>query len=219
MDYPINYDFGKHWQTDIVPHLNSPKLQRSIRKGIQNHAIITKYRYTAPALYCYTDHYGKLMKRKGKLLIEQFRKENKLPIKYLKLEKQMDRAGKLEISSISQSDDKFLKAKKRILRPYLCWNATRNDLESYVLFNGSHSWAPTFELTLAKLVEPNEEWYVRKGKQHSTVINRSHTKVFDLLTWATDRMENYMFGDPLKADVAADSTLGGKLAFMESASD
>lgn len=152
-------------------------------------------------------------------MIEKLRTEGKLPRRYLKLEKQWEEAGELEFDLISQLDYKIIKIKREIFKPYLGWHAIKYNLESYLLFRGCHEWAPTFELTLAKLVEPDEEWYVRSGERHSTVINKSETKVFDLLYWRVGRIENYMFGDPLKDDVIADTTFGGKLAFINSSND
>jgi hypothetical protein len=219
MNYPINFDFGKHWQTRIVPHLDNHDLGKSIKEGVNDYSTIKRYRAnTVPALYSSTDYYATLMERKEELLIEQLRKANKLPARYLKLEKQIEEAGEFEFDLISQLDHKILKTKREIFKPYLGWDAIKYNLESCILYNGCHSWAPTFELTLAKLVEPEEEWYVRKSERHSTVINKSHTKVFDLLRWA-DRIENYMFGDPLKPDVANDITFGGKNAFIDSSND
>jgi hypothetical protein len=220
MDYPINFDFGKHWQEKIVPYLNNPDLKKSIRKGVNDHLRIfapkKKYRAnTAPASYSPSYQYITLIARKKELLVEQLRKEGRLPKGYLRLEKHFNEVVNDTNDLITELDDRLSKVEKIIFKPYLGWHAVKHNLESYVLFNGHHSWAPTFELTLAKLVEPSEEWYVRIG-QHSTVINRSHTKAFDLLTWATDRIENYMFGDPLKLDVIGDTTLGGKEAFIDS---
>ena len=85
-------------------------------------------------------------------------------------------------------------------------------MESYLLFGGCHWWAPTFELTLARFVEPNETWSILRSTKHTTVVNKNKTKVFDLLYWSLDdRLENYLFKHPTPKK---DKTMGGKEAFL-----
>lgn len=107
--------------------------------------------------------------------------------------------------------------KTDILDPYFNWSAIKYKLETYYLSGGCHSWAPTFEIELAQLVEPEEEWYVISSNKHSTVINKNGTKAFDLLYWCNEgRLENYLFNDPLEKE---DPTLGGKGAYFDSSED
>jgi len=118
-----------------------------------------------------------------------------------------------------EHDDEFeayLAERDRIYKKYFPDSKRKYNLDSYVMFGCCFAWAPTFELTLAKLVEPDEEWSVREGAEHSTVINKNHTKVFDLIYWALDgRLENYLFGEAIKEE-DIDPTMGGKLAFEKS---
>lgn len=228
MSYPINYDFGKHWNSKIKQHLDNPKILNAIRKGVNMHAAYESDFYkknTPPAQYSYRDHYDSLMTRKEEKLIKQLRKENKLPTEYLEMERKMREMDDDDYEELDKLGEK-------ILEPYMSWNVIRYNLESYYLLGGCHEWAPTFELTLARLVEPNEKWRVRTGKSHSTVINQNDSKVFDLLYWACpdSRIEIYMFGKPMKnflidksqknnvaTDVVIDTTLGGKQAYIDSA--
>lgn len=94
------------------------------------------------------------------------------------------------------------------------WKHIKYDIESYCLMGSCHSYAPTFQLTLARLVEPEEKWMVRTSDTHTTVINESKTKVFDLLYWAAlGNLDKYLFG---KDVVPNDETLGGKQAYIDS---
>ncbi len=90
----------------------------------------------------------------------------------------------------------------------------KHALESYYLPCACHWYSPTFMLTLARLVEPTEHWAVRTGPEHTTVVNRARTRVFDLIYWGLKgRLENYLFGDTIKSH---DASMGGELAFANS---
>jgi len=201
MNYTINFDFGKHWKTAIVQYLDNPELLKSVRDGVNNYLLIVlaknkKYKKgTPPAMYSSDDHYSNLMERKQLDFIHQLVKENKMPTNYLQLVEKVGRIDELDDKSgkIDKLFGRMVRLETRILKEFMTWDVMRYDLESYYLSGGSHVWAPTFELTLARLVEPNEEWTLRSGKLHTTVINESGTKVFDLLYWARGRIENYMF--------------------------
>jgi hypothetical protein len=202
--FPTNFDFGKHWKTKIVPHLDNPSVQAAIRKGVYHFSGRRYKRGTPPASYTSSDAYAMKIMRLKQNLIEKMRKENKLPAKYFELK---------EMEDDDEVEEMFFEARNKILDPHFTWDKICNNLESYVLFHGCHSWAPTFELTLARLVEPEEKWIVMSSKKHSTVVNKSGTKCFDLLYWQIDgRLENYLFGDPITAD---DETLGGKQAWLD----
>ena len=49
------------------------------------------------------------------------------------------------------------------------------------MIGACHWWNPTFSLTLAKLVYPNEKWKIKKGFYHTTVVNLNESLVFDIL--------------------------------------
>lgn len=215
MPYPINYDFGKHWKDNIVLVLDHPKVQSAIRKGVNEYLSIfptkKKYlQYTAPADYSSKDGYMMITDRQRKKMLKMLRMKSLLPKKFLTLEKKVR-------ESEDDDDDLWIKLeemKDKILEPYFSWDKIKNNLETYYLSGSCHWWAPTFELTLAKLVMPNETWKVQFGKAHTTVLNKSKTKVFDLLYWCdNDRLENYLFGDPI---LEVDPTFGGKSAYLDS---
>lgn len=235
MNYPVNYDFGKKWESEIVPLLNNSRLKKSIRDGVNNYLlelnIKKKYKKkTPPSLYNCIDVYYELMERKYNYIIENLKKECKLPKKYLKIEKKIN--DKNNLFENIKLDRQIFRLENKILKPYKKWKVIGKSIESYILFDGKF-WAPTFELTLARLVCPEEDWSVRYGKSHSTVINKDETKCFDIIYWAYNnsninnlsnnyskytnyRIENYIFSYPLTKDVADDITLGGKQAFIDS---
>ncbi len=221
--YPINYDFGKNWETKIVPHLSKPIIKKAIRKGVNKYLSHwpdgKKYKAnTAPASYSSKDGYAcGIMNRQRKIKMKELKKNNLLSKELLDLKKLRDSYTKDDIDLFwNDYGQEVVDAKGRLLKPYFSWIAIKDRLETYYLSGGCYSWAPTFELELARLVEPNENWHVRKSKKHATVINDTETKVFDLLYWIGDwqRLNNYLFGDPF---TETDLTLGGKDAYLDSA--
>ena len=207
--HPMNYDFGSNWNTKIKPFLDHPQIKQALRNGINGYLSLfpTRERYkvnTCPANYSSKDGYAMLMMRKDENLLEELRKANRLPQKYLALERQMDDDG----------GELFMRMQNKILRPYRQWDQIKYDLESYYLSGACHHYNPTFGLTLARLVEPAEAWRVQVSDKHTTIVNRNNTKIFDLLYWCCDgRLENYMFGDPVDVE---DETMGGRKAYLDS---
>lgn len=213
--YPVNYDFGTFWKTAVVPHLDNPLIKKSIAKGVdlyyEDRLIPIKKKYDpskpCPASYCTSDAYAALTDRIRDNIIEILGKKNLLPQEFIDAK---------TLDDSEEGDGSFLRLYEEITEPYLEWEEVKYNLESYVLYHSCWAWAPTFELTLARLVEPDEEWRVRKGKKHATVINKTNTKVFDLLYWAADdRLENYMFGDIIPFS-ERDPSRGGKSAYIDS---
>lgn len=214
--YPANYDFGKYWKTEVVQHLEDPSIKKSITKGVdlyyKDRLIPIKKKYDpskpCPASYCTSDAYVTLTDRIRDNIIKILGEKNLLPQEFID--------ARSAPEDLSESEDDFCRLYEEITQPYLDWEEIKYNLESYVLYHSCWAWAPTFELTLARLVEPEEEWRVREGAKHATVINKTNTKVFDLLYWAIDgRLENYMFGDTIPFS-QRDPTRGGKMAYIDS---
>ena len=208
MKYPINYDFGKNWNDKIIPFLDNPKIIKSIRKGVNDFSNKKVYKKnTAPAFYTSSDAYATLIMEQEEIILNQLRESNTLPKEYLDLEKEDD----------DDDDEKLYNMREKILEPYFTWDNIKNKLETYVLHHSCFYWAPTFEITLARLVMPEEKWRVQSGDNHATVINENNTKVFDLLYWASidGRLYNYLFGKKMDK---IDKTLGGKQAYLDSLS-
>lgn len=216
MQYPINYDFGANWVEKIVPHLDDPRIKKALRVGINDYLSLypgnKKYKAnTCPATYSSRDGYCMLMDRKSKNYIKQLKRDGKLPKKYILLKR------KLASGECSDDDDdictQLFYMEESMTKHLHQWKNIKYNLESYCLFGSCHSYAPTFELTLARLVEPNEEWIIKTSDIHTTVINKSKTKVFDLLYWAAFAdINHYMFGDQVEE---YDETMGGKRAYLD----
>ena len=229
MAYPINYDFGNKWDSEIKPFLDNPKIKKAIKQGVNDYLemfplcqiaikqgvndhlemfLLCQNTYkpnTIPAAYSSKNGYCMLMDRKQHELFKGLHKLNLLPRKFYEFEKGMDQWD------IDDYGYEHMVRQFKILDSYFTYDVIKYDLESYHMSGSHHFYAPTFELTLAKLVEPEEKWRVQGGSKHTTVINEDDTKVFDLLHWGdAGRMENYVFGDPIKN---IDPTLGGKAAY------
>ncbi len=204
-----NYDFGAHWTTQVVPHLDSPAMQRAVRECAESYLAMYPdcaevYCPNTPlAGYSSTDCYYTLMERKGNLYLAA--NAANLPPRYLELQQQ-DR--------IDENFDEWMELRERILEPLHARDRIKHALESYYLPCACHWYSPTVMLTLARLVEPTEHWAVRTGPEHTTVVNRARTRVFDLIYWGLEgRLENYLFGDTIKSH---DASMGGELAFANS---
>jgi len=206
-----NYDFGANWKTRIVPHLDSPAVQHAVRKCaeryIANFPQCTKVYRPGTPLACYssTDWYLTVMERKSELYL--IKNSSNLPARYMELDRDHD---------TDERADEWFALREHILAPLYDWNNIKHDIESYHIVGACHWCAPTVMLTLARLVEPAERWRVRMGQDHTTIVNREHTRVFDLVLWGIDgRIEHHLFGDALVEP--RDPSLGGNLAYANSA--
>lgn len=207
--YPVNYDFGKNWKTEIVPLLETPEVLKAIRKGVNDYLKRTggtkKYvKNTPPARYSSGDGYATFMDKKMENLIYQLRQENNLPKAFNKVENELSifyKSNNTNGDEMERLNDIYFNEYNKLYRKYFCWKNIKHTMEPYVFYGACHWWAPTFCLTLANLVEPDQEWQIRKGEKHTTIINKNKTKVFDLVYW-------YLLLD--------DNTLGGKQAFIDS---
>ena len=163
---PINYDFGKNWDTIIIPLLKRDDVKMSIEKCIR--------------LY---DKNFDLPKREKKP-------------RYLSYVGRRDAIDVIE----EKMKEKGIRQKKY-------------DLKNYVLEGGCHWINPTFGLTLARLVEPGENWIIKRSNIHTSIFNKNYSKCFDILAWAfseDERLERYT----LKEEVdGKDPTMGGFCAY------
>jgi hypothetical protein len=191
-----NYDFGKNWETVIVPLLDRKDVQKAIKKGVNEYLSnngTSKIRYkqkTIPASYSSKDGYSLLMNIYEVIIYNR------------------------EMGASISKGCTLSQAKLRKIKHYLTPEVQNKQLQSYVLSGGYHWWNPTFGLTLAKLIFPNEKWIIESTDKHTTIINNKHTLVFDIIYWAScgNRLENYLFGDKVTEE---DNSLGGLQAFMD----
>lgn len=237
---PINFDFGLHWNTRIVPFLDNNEVKESIRNGINEFLEVDLQEYiedvfssgiteidishfkkeyiedTAPATYGEGGWYSTICDERDEYLFEQLKKENKLPPRLARMERILDHPELLSDIDRDFIEEQYCIEKMEFLNKQFPWSKIKYDLESYVVRSACHQMAPTLGITLARLVEPNEDWYVREGVDHTTVINRSHTKTFDLQYWALtgDRLNQRI--NPKPDWIDNDPTLGGRAAFESS---
>jgi hypothetical protein len=225
MQGPCNYDFGAYWETEIVPHLDNPKIQKAIRDGVnwylkesrQPHLRYKKN--TAPASYSSRDGYARLiMGRREDQLEDDLRKRGKLPLYFTRAEKKFVDAHEENSPILSEKEwdkieDDIGDARDRLTAHLYKWDNIKYNLETYFFCGACHWYNPTFCLTLARLVEPDENWHVLDGIKHTTVVNYECSKVFDLLYWCDKgRLGNHVFGDEVREQ---DETLGGYAAFWD----
>ena len=215
---PGNFNFGVYWNTLVRPWLDDIRVKAALKEGMDSYLSNTVYvADTCPASYSSADYYSTLIERREEDVIATLRRNGQLPRSYLLLEEIFHRQEGDDSNPLyDEARENLCEAREELLEPYFSWQAIKYDLLSYYVFGSCHAYAPTFQLTLARLVCPEEKWRVQAGTKHSTVINDSNTKVFDLLYWALDgRLENYIFGDDLEAN---DPTLGGHYAYVNSLS-
>jgi len=181
----MNYDFKANWNDVILPLLSLPKVKQSVKKGIISYINDgncfedTIYNPDkCPAFYergdgwaVYIDEYEE--KLTEKLLETGFlKKDENEPL--------TNNNGEIDDYFDTQNYDKYLNYKNDIIRPFIKHHE-KTSLRGYQMFGACHWWNPTFGLTLAKIIYPNEKWIVKKGFHHTTIVNKNETLVFDIL--------------------------------------
>jgi len=58
--------------------------------------------------------------------------------------------------------------------------------QSYCVYGACHWYNSTFCLELAKMLMPDEQWHVKSSAIHTTVVNATEDKVFDILYYEND---------------------------------
>jgi hypothetical protein len=169
----MNYDFKTNWNDVILPLLSHQLIKKSIKKGITNfikdgQSFEEKYDCNkCPAEYSSNDGWF--------TYIVEF--EDNLANKLMK-------TGFIKEEPIFEEDDceseEYEEYKDKILEPFVKHHK-KTSLRAYQMFGACHWWNPTFCLTLAKIIYPNEKWNILKGHYHTTVINNEETLIFDIL--------------------------------------
>jgi hypothetical protein len=179
----MNYDFKANWDTIILPLLNHPKVKKSIKKGIisyindGNCSEDTVYECDkCPAFYqrgdgwaVYIDDYEEKLTEK---LLETgyLKKDENEPLNVDEMDKYYG----------SENFDLYENYKSEIIKPFIKYHE-KTSLRAYQMFGACHWWNPTFSLTLAKMIYPNEKWIVKRGFYHTTIVNKNESLVFDIL--------------------------------------
>jgi hypothetical protein len=199
----MNYDFKANWNDILLPLLELPNVKKSIKEGIINYindgncSEDTIYDVNkCPAFYergdgwsIYIDDYEENLCEK--LVATGILKQDKnIPL--------TNDNGEIDDYLETDNFEKYEKYKNKIINPFIKFHE-KTSLRAYQMFGACHWWNPTFSLTLAKLIYPNEKWSVKKGHYHTTIVNKNQTLVFDIL----------YFNE-------TDATKGGSLALSES---
>lgn len=207
----MNYDFKANWNDVIVPLLSLPKVKRSIKRGIikfiesgngwMNETYDSK---RCPASYGRGDGWSMDLEKFENTLTKKF-----LDTGFLKEDMNKPKNPKNddlhEYMVFDPNYKIYQEYKNKILEPFIT-HYEKTSLRAYQMSHACHWWNPTFSLTLAKIIYPNEIWTIRYGEspdkdilneiiQHTTVVNKDNSRVFDILYFD----EN-------------DDTKGGKLA-------
>jgi hypothetical protein len=181
----MNYDFKSNWNNIILPLLSLPKVKKSIKKGITSYINdgnyykdITYNPYECPAFYQRGDGWDVYIDDFEEKLTEKFLESGFL--KKDENEPATNDNGEIDDYFDSSEYNKYLNYKNEILKPFIKHHE-KTSLRAYQMFGACHWWNPTFGLTLAKLIYPNENWIIKSSDYHTTIVNKSETLVFDIL--------------------------------------
>lgn len=194
-----------------MPRLDHPNVQRAIKECaetyMRNFDRVIEWDPRKPlASYSSNDGYHMLQMRREEIYLEEH------PIEDIDSSYEDFSCGDYEDDE--DSDERRFEARQAHVAHLHEWDNIKHRLDTYYLSGACHWFGPTVMLTLARMVEPDEDWIVRVSDDHTTVANRQLTRVFDLIYWGLDgRLRNYLFGDPIEID---DPSLGGKVALLNS---
>ena len=195
---PTNYNFKENWYEVIVPLLNTPKVKTAIKKGILGYMNNERCECT-PKIKSFkweknsspSDYSSRSSDREmdwENELIDTLERHNMIkhfPWDNYDEEKQKNTNPELEYEEYREE---YLNP---ILEPFIN-NYKKTHMDSYCLWGGCHWWNPTFCLTLAKIIMPNEEWRTKSSEYHTTIVNSDNTKIFDILYF--DETDTKSFG-------------------------
>ena len=195
----MNYDFKANWNDIILPLLSLPKVKKSIKKGVNNfikdgnyHKDIIYDSNKCPAFYQRGDGwYSYILDYEDKLT------EKLLQSGYLHEDENKPNEDYDDEYFDSDEHNEYENYKQSVIEPFIKHHE-KNSLRAYQMFGACHWWNPTFCLTLAKTIYPNEKWIVKEGFYHTTIVNKNESLVFDILYFD----EN-------------DETKGGKIAISD----
>ena len=188
---PMNYNFKDNWNDIILPHLDTVIMKKAMKKGILGYLNndlfygdkLKNFKFDK-APYEYSSCITPLQSEWEDEMIKTLKKHGILKLEYDKYDVEYDDYKKEYIDPI--------------LKPYLT-KYKKTHIDAFCLWGGCHWWNPTFCLTLANIILPDEELRVRRSECHTTIVNKYDTKIFDILYYDKD-----------------DATLGGDNAYIKS---
>lgn len=167
----MNFDFGKHWDTRIVPLLSTRDIKISITKTMKHYL---KY-----------EHPGRLYDKKHAPAwhISEDDSYTKALAEYeTKITAELMAAGQLREEKNFESTEQYSAYIKRQVQPYLD-HFERTNIAAYQCKSAWVYWTPNVGLDLAELLEPTGGWRVIGNPWYATIVNKDSTKVFDLLAY------------------------------------
>lgn len=183
-----NFNFDKYWNLIIIPLLDDPRVIVGIDEGIRSCKAELNWSYGdshAPAAYTYKDSWAQHM----------------LDFWQDVLNPTLLELGIMKPDTNDKGDDDYFdndslyfeykEYNDKICEPFID-HMVKTNIKAYQPFGMCHQWNPTFGLTLANVVCPNEKWKVVTSKNHSTVVNIDHSKYFDILWY--DKKDKKSFG-------------------------
>lgn len=183
----MNYNFKENWNDVILPLLSMQKVKYSIKKGINayikdgNCSEGTIYDPNkCPAFYQRGDGWDTYISEYEEKLCEKF-----LQTGYLKKDENEPDEDCCDEYFYSDEFNEYENYKKSVIEPFIKHHE-KTSLRAYQMFGACHWWNPTFCLTLAKIIYPNEKWIVKEGKYHTTIVNANESLVFDILYFDED---------------------------------
>jgi len=179
----MNYDFKANWNDVILPLLSLPKVKKSIKTGIISYINDgncfkdTIYNDDkCPASYQRGDGWAVYVLEYEEKLIEKLLETGILK----KDENKPSDNDEMDEYYCSENFDLYKNYKNEIIKPFIKHHE-KTSLRAYQMFGACHWWNPTFGLTLAKIIYPNEKWIVKRGIYHTTIVNKNESLVFDIL--------------------------------------
>jgi len=191
----MNYNFKENWDDIVLPLLSHSSIKKSIKKGIKSFLkefnIEDDYNpHKCPAEYSTNDSWATDVDNFQENLINKLLKTGFI------------KEPPIITDDIDEDESpdflEYENYKDKIIDPFI-EHYKKTSLRAYQIFGACHWWNPTFGLSLAKMIYPNQKWIIKRGDYHTTIVNLDDTLVFDILYFD----EN-------------DDTKGGKKAIDES---
>jgi hypothetical protein len=216
-----NYDFGEHWDTKILPHLQTPQFEKLFRRIKRKSKVAKVNDYLkkdiSPVLLSGTCAFCTLT---GRLIRYELDHQERMTKKEKRLYKKYQSSAKDDQGS-EKCWDVYNELEDSILsRINLNWDTNKDHLAFYIPMGQCFLWNRYFGLWLAKKLYPKENWVVEESEEHCTVVCHKSKRIFDILYWSLDkRLEDYckyhagQWGYKKLKYSSKDVSLGGKDAY------
>ncbi len=225
-----NYDFGRKWDSEVLPHLKTKEFKKKFR------IMKKKYKLAYPKSNVGVDYNnppnclgrGDFLDIIANLVEYEKDHPERLTKRERFLLREEERLSKIE----EKIDTEELIMTLNLLEKYievrlgLDWEHNQDHPIFYIPMDQCYIWNRHFGPWLAKKVCPKERWVVEESKEHCTVVCHHSERVFDILYWSLDgRLEDYCKFHAGQTDwkklkyTSKDKTLGGKEAYESTRSD